>query len=151
MNSKSLSFTTKNIKHLQRIQQVILEEWQHRSLSKRIQSMDNNTLQRNGSSLPRQTFSYVGTVGRRDRTSLFKRYNAYHQNATINGLHLAWAGAIKRYWRVRFHRTYSGQSSTSILARIDRYLHIPDDNENDVTTLQQRYDSATKQFASMIK
>jgi hypothetical protein len=62
---------------------------------------------------------------------------------------LAKAGAVKRYWRVRLSWAHSGKQDLPTFSRRAFKLRLTDDGSTDVDVLQQRYDAATKHFASI--
>jgi hypothetical protein len=149
--NKSRTFTTKNKKHALCIRQEISTEWERRHLTDRITNLHKISLlapeairRERLESLWEQLDEEIGRVFHQAETVLRIPKNTKRQWSPA----LAKAGAVKRYWRIRLHRAHDGHFE--ILSRKARELQIRDDGTDDLPTLQARFDSATKHFASMV-
>jgi hypothetical protein len=59
------------------------------------------------------------------------------------------AGALKRHWRTRLVHAQAGKPTT-IPSITPNSVQISDDGTDDIDIHQQRYDSATRHYASVI-
>jgi hypothetical protein len=150
---KSRTFTTKNTKHAQCIRQEISKEWVRRRLSDRIAvlvkvSQKNAALIRKDrlSEMWEKLDAEIGRVFHDAELALKVPKKRDHKWSPA----LAKAGAVKRYWRIRLAWAQIGNRQLPTFSRSAFLLKLQDDGSEDVTTLQQRHDAATKHYASMI-
>ncbi len=150
-HKKSRSFTTKNTKNTAIIRETIASEWERRNMSARIKCL-TIVSKKAGNQIQRERLEAMwekldGEIGR-----IF--HNAEKALRTPAKTHRKWspalakAGAFKQYWRLRLQQAQDGY--IGIITREAKALQIRDDGTNDIATLQARFDSATRHFASMI-
>ena len=151
-DARSRSFTTKNNKHTQIVRTEITQEWNCRRLSDRIALLAEKSKQDPSlvckekiTALWEKLDNEIGRVFQSAEKALKTPRKSAHKWSPA----LAKAGAVKRYWRVRLAWAQSGKHDLPNFSRRAFELRLTDDGSTDVAVLQQRYDAATKHFASI--